>query len=149
MAPRRLALIFGLLLGASACGPVGWHFEQEDLSQGRGPNGRLIVGKAAILRLDHASAYRVAFDVIPNDATVLGAWIQTGTRGEVYEGPAGIFRERAEPRYVVTSGYGAGEPAKAPRLIATNDPRGSFTTVWIGPVCVQGTCETFRIDLPR
>jgi hypothetical protein len=138
-----LALTAAVALLAAGCPGTTGEFVREDFSKSNPwPGSSIIVGQNVVVRLSSRSWHdadmlaALYLDVFPVGAVLRGAWVQMVRRGQVYEGPAKVWRSRSEQSYDVL-----GPDFLEPRARAERDGPDS-TTVWLGPVCVADACET-------
>ena len=144
----RIALMVGVVAACAGCTAPQFAFDLVDLSRGKpAPPSLIVVGSQVVARIENGGGPEgvwdlfAGVDVFPRGAVLSGAWIEISIDGITYGGPAGVFRVAAEDRYIVRWSATAEQRSSQPGL----EGRPS-TTLWIGPICFQGHCDTFRID---
>ena len=150
MAQRaRPTLIAALALVCSACPLPQVHFQAVDLRQGEpAPPSTILVGQHVVVRIRNGGGPDgnrdlrwTHLDVFPAGTIIRGGWFKVAGRFDVCEGPIRLIRDRQGEGYIL----GGLDYERGARCTGASFSGPAFTSLWLGPVCHLGDCDSFRI----
>ena len=141
------ALIVALALACGGCPIPVYHFQPVDLGHGEPAPSTILAGEHVVVRIENGSGpdprgLRARLDVFPASAVIRGAWFKVAGRFDVCEGPVKITHVEVEPGSLSLTP----DPDRGYRCTPVTAPARAFSTLWIGPVCVDNRCDSFRVD---